>query len=357
MAWLKGSYQVTNVFFFDHINSIGGIETFFYHLGRKYGKDFDITLVYRNGNPDKVCQLSKYIRVKRYREGQIIRCKRFFATFNASILDYVDAEEYYQILHGDYTAMRVFPQDHAKIMGRISVSDVVRNSYKAAKGIDSIVSYNPYLPEKPNKVLNLISATRLTPEKGWERMLKFADALDKANVPFLWTVYTDSTNTACGNKSIAMLPPRQDVLDFVANADYYVQLSDCEGYCYSVVEALSVGTPVIVTDFPVASEIGVINGENGFVLPMDMSDIPIASIRKGLKKFKYTPPEDKWGELLYEAPSTYEEERNRGVVVRCKRIYIDLEFERTVEFGEEWRCPVVRAEKLESMGLVDIIEE
>lgn len=356
MAWLKGSYQVTNVFFFDHINSIGGIETFFYHLGRKYGKDFDITLVYRNGNTDKICQLSKYIRVKRYREGQIIRCKRFFATFNASILDYVEAEEYYQILHGDYTAMRVFPQDHAKIMGRISVSEVVRNSYKAAKGIDSIVSYNPYLPEKPNKVLNLISATRLTPEKGWERMLKFADALDKANVPFLWTVYTDSPNTACGNKSIAMLPPRQDVLDFIANADYYVQLSDCEGYCYSVVEALSVGTPVVVTDFPVASEIGVINGENGFVLPMDMSDIPIASICKGLKKFKYTPLEDKWGELLAKGAPGFDAVKTEMVRVRCKKYYFDLVFSRHINCGEEWEVPRIRAEKLENLDLVEVLE-
>lgn len=348
---------MTNVFFFDHINSIGGIETFFYHLGRKYGKDYDITLFYRNGDANKICQLSKYIRVKRYRDGQKIRCKRAFVTFHASILDNIEAEEYYQILHGDYTAMRVFPQDHLKIMGRISVSDVVRDSYKGAKGIDSIVSYNPYTAEKPKKVLNLVSATRLTPEKGWERMLTFANALDKSGVTFLWTVYTDSPNRQCGNPSIALLPPRQDVLDFIANADYYVQLSDCEGYCYSVVEALSVGTPVIVTDFPVAKEVGVVDGENGFILPMDMGVIPIELIRKGLKKFKYTPPQDKWDELLVPSESTYAEEVKQSVLVRCKRVYYDLEFQRTMDFGEKWRCPILRAEKLEGLDLVEIVEE
>ena len=31
-----------NVFYFKNINSIGGIETFFWQLGKKYGKDFDI---------------------------------------------------------------------------------------------------------------------------------------------------------------------------------------------------------------------------------------------------------------------------------------------------------------------------
>ena len=348
---------MTNVFFFDQINSIGGIETFFYHLGKKYGKDYDITLFYRKGDFEKISQLSKHIRLRRYRDGEKIRCKRFFATFNASILDYVEADEYYQILHGDYAAMRVFPQDHPKIIGRISVSETVRDSYKNAKKIDSIVSYNPYIAEKPRKVLNLVSATRLTKEKGWERMLTLADALDKANVPFVWTVYTDSPNRACDNKSIALLRPTQNVIDFIANADYYVQLSDCEGYCYSIVEALSVCTPVIVTDIPVAKEIGVINGENGFIVPMDMSNIPVESICKGLKKFKYAPPEDKWGELLCPGSSTYEEEKKQSVEVRCKRIYYDLEFERTMDFGEAWRCPRLRAEKLEGLGLVDIIEE
>lgn len=348
--------MMTNVFYFDQINSIGGIETFFYQLGKKYGKDHDITLFYRTGDAKQVQRLSEYIRVRKYRDGQTIRCKRAFVTFYSDILDYIEADEYYQVLHGDYTAMQIYPKDHAKIGQRIAVSKLVRDSYRAAKGIDSIVSYNPYTAEKPRKVLNLVSATRLTKEKGWERMLVLASALDNAGIPFQWTVYTDNPNKPCGNPSITLKPPRTDVVDFIANADYYVQLSDCEGYCYSVVEALCAGTPVIITDFPVAHEIGVVNGKNGFILPMDMQNLPIAEISKGLKKFNYEPPVDEWGELLAKGAPDFEAVKTEMVRVRCKKYYFDLVFSRHMNYGEEWEVTRIRAEQLENLNLVDILE-
>lgn len=346
-----------NVFYFDQLNSIGGIETFFYQLGKKYGKDFDITVLYRTGDDAQIKRLSQYIRVRKYRSGQAIRCKRMFVCFNPEILDYVEADEYYQVLHGDYTAMRIYPKDHSKIQERISVSNVVHDSYYDAKKIESIVSYNPFTPEKPRKVINLVSATRLTREKGWERMLALADAFDKEDVPFQWVVYTDNPNKQSGNPSIALMPPHLNVLDYIANADYYVQLSDCEGYCYSVVEALSVGTPVIVTDFKVVREIGVEDGKNGFILPMDMSSVPIDRIYKGLKKFKYTPLEDRWGELLFPGIPNYEEEANQVVTVMCKHVYWDLEFSKEMQYGDTWDVPRHRAEKLFDLGLVELVGE
>lgn len=347
---------MTNVFFFDQINSIGGIETFFYQLGKKYGKDFDITLFYRTGDAKQIQRLSQYIHVRKYREGQIIRCKRAFATFNASILDYIEAEEYYQMLHGDYTAMRIFPKDHPKIQGRISVSETVRESYFKSVGIDSIVSYNPFTPEKPREVLNLVSATRLTVEKGWTRMEQLANALEREGVQFTWTVYTDAPNKAVKSQNIILRPPRLDIIDFIANADYFIQLSDCEGYCYSVVEALSVGTPVIVTDIPVMHEIGVVNGKNGWILPLSMQNLPIEDISRGLKKFKYEAPDDKWGELLAESAPDFEAVKTEMVRVRCKKYYFDLVFSRHMNYGEEWEVTRIRAEQLENLDLVDILE-
>ena len=129
-----------------------------------------------------------------------------------------------------------------------------------------------------------------------------------------------------------------------------------EGYCYSVVEALSVGTPVIVTDFKVIREIGVENGKNGWVLPMSMENIPVKDIYKGLKKFKYTAPEDSWSDLL--VPGTCEdyEDPNKAVKVKCKKIYWDIEFKREMEYGEEWKVPLRRADKLFDLGLIDIVE-
>lgn len=343
-----------NVFYFDSINSIGGIETFFYQLGKKYGKDFDITLFYRKGDPAQVKRISQYIRVKKYVPGRTIRCKRAFVCFNPDLLDHVEAEEYYQVLHGDYAAMKIFPKDHAKLQGRIAVSNAVRESYMNSKGIDSIVSYNPFTPEKPRKVLNLISATRLTAEKGWVRMEQLAAALEREGIPFTWTVYSDTHKTVT-SPNIIVRPPRLDIIDFIANADYFVQLSDAEGYCYSIVEALSVGTPVIVTDFAVAHELGIIDGLNGYILPMDMKNIPLKDIYHGLKKFKYKAPEDRWGELLAPGVDEDAEDPNAPIVVKCRKVYFDIELGKMMAYGEEWECNRQRAERLEDLNLVEIV--
>ena len=346
--------KYTNVFYFHTLNSIGGIETFFWQLGKKYGKDFDITVFYRKGDPEQVRRLSEFARVKKYRDGVKIRCKRAFVCFNTDILDSIEADEYFQMLHGEYVKLGYYPDQHPKIQKYISVSETVRDAYQKGKGEDSIVSYNPYTPVKPNKVLNLVSATRLTPDKGYSRMEILAKALEDAGVKFVWTVYTD-TNRAVTSPNIIIRQPRLDVVDFIANADYYVQLSDAEGYCYSVVEALCVGTPVIVTDFTVIHELGVVNGVNGFVLPMDMSNIPIEDICKGLKKFKYKPLPDRWGELLVKGDPDVADE-NQIVRVRAKKFYYDMEEKEMKSVGSEWDCERKRGEYLDDMDLVDILE-
>lgn len=346
-----------NVFYFHTLNSVGGIESFFWNLGKKYGKDFDITLFYKSGDPAQVDRLSQYIRVKKYRDGQKIRCKRAFCCFNTDIMDNIEADEYYQMLHGDYVSLGVYPSYHYKVQKYISVSETVRDAYQKGRGEDSIVSYNPFVPEKPRKVLNLVSATRLTPDKGLNRMVALAEALDNANIPYLWTVFTDISTRPVSNPNIVLLPPRLNVIDYIANADYYVQLSDAEGYCYSVVEALSVGTPVIVTDFKVVHEIGVENGKNGWILPMDMKILPIADIYKGLKRFKYTPPEDSWADLLVPGDSGIIDNPDKPTKVRCKKVYYDLEFKRQMNYGEEWEVPLKRADKLYDLNLVDFVEE
>ena len=344
-----------NVFYFHTLNSIGGIETFFWQLGKKYGADFDITVFYRNGDKKQIERLSKYVRVKKYRDGKVIHAQRAVVGFNTDILDSIEADEYYQMLHGDYVSLGIWPQKHPKIQKFISVSEVVRDSYEIGTGDNSIVCYNPFTPEKPRKVLNLISATRLTKDKGYARMEELAQAFDDAGIPYLWTVYTDN-NRAVTNPNIILRPPRLDILDFIANADYFVQLSDAEGYCYSVVEALSVGTPVIVTDFKVTHEVGVVNGKNGWILPMDMKNLPIAEIYKGLRKFKYEPLPDGWGELLVPSDANYADEAKQTVRVRSLKYYFDMELNRMVNCNEEWECTRQRADYLENIDLVETVE-
>ena len=56
-----------NVFFFYNINSIGGVETFFWELAKKYHKKYDITVYYVTGDPKQISRLRQYVEVIQYK--------------------------------------------------------------------------------------------------------------------------------------------------------------------------------------------------------------------------------------------------------------------------------------------------
>ena len=79
-----------------------------------------------------------------------------------------------------------------------------------------------------------------------------------------------------------------------------VQLSDTEGFAYSVYEAMQVKTPCIITPFASGQE-QITHGKNGWIVPFDMQGIDFDSIlRKDLKvpNFKELGKEEDWIKLL-----------------------------------------------------------
>ena len=54
--------MMRNVFYFLHINRIGGIEQFFAYLAEKY-KDWDITIYYKSGDPQQLNRLRHFVKV------------------------------------------------------------------------------------------------------------------------------------------------------------------------------------------------------------------------------------------------------------------------------------------------------
>lgn len=347
--------RLKNVLYFPNFNVVGGIETYCYEMGLKYGKDYDLTVMFLNGDSAMMNHISKVCRVIRYREGDEIICDTFIFGYGYEILEHVQAKRIIQTFHADYINRHLNPCMDERITDRFGVADNttngIREHFEWAK--DIVTMYNPYTVKKPRKVLKLVSATRLTPEKGYERMVTLAEKLDEAGIPFHWLVFTDKPREF-PNKSISVLPARNDVLDFIADADYLVQLSDTEGYSYSIVEALSVGTPVIVTDIPVAAEQGVVNGKTGFILPFDMSEVPVDAIYKGLRKFTYTPRESHYETVLAKGKAKYAEERKETVTVQARMRYNDLELGRVVENGESIDVKPERADVLIAKGIVGI---
>lgn len=341
----------TNVLYFSNLNAIGGVEAWMNYLCTKY-KDIDIVVYYKTADANQLERLKKHVRCIKW-NGQHIKCEKAFFNYNPDIIDYVDAKEYIQVIHADYKVQSGLQKHvHPRMTKYIAVSKLARDNFIEVTGKPCELSYNPIVLDKPKRVLNLISATRLTVEKGRPRMIKLAQLLDQAGIPYIWTVFTNDTN-GIQNPNVIYMKPRLDITDYIANSDYLVQLSDCEAFCYSVVEALMVGTPVIVTDLPVFNEIG-LNETNSFKLDLDMKNVPIKEIYEKKFDFKYQPPKDNWNNILAKGENTWQEDRNKIVKVTCIRPngYEDIQLHKKVVFGETIECTLERADYLKGLGLV-----
>ena len=348
-----------NIIYYPVLNRIGGIESFVYYLSKKYQDTHDLTVYYDVGYPEQVARLAKCVRTKKY-NGEKIICDKAIFNYRTDIIDNVEANEYIQVIHCDFkeaTKIGYPPNVNPKVTRYVACCKNAANIFEELTGIKPEVSYNPIMLDPPKKVLNLISATRLTGEKGKNRMIQLANMFDAAGIPYIWTIYTNDTN-AINNSNMIYRQPRYDIANFIANADYLVQLSDTEGYPYSILESLSVGTPVIVTDLPVLTEMKVENGVNGFILPFDMKNVPIQKIYEGLQPFEYEANKDRWGSIMAKGKSTYKAERNEKVTIKPVKKYFDLQMNRLVEASEQpFQVTRERAETLVALGVVTIIED
>ena len=342
----------SNILYFSYLNAIGGTEQWMFYMIKKYPKK-DIVIYYKTADLKQLERLKKYVRCIKF-TGQHIKCKKAFFNYNPDIIEYVDANEYIQVIHADYKVQSGLSNfTSSKITKYIGVSKLACESFTEVTGKPCELCYNPIILDKPKRVLRLISATRLTPEKGRPRMIKLAKLLDDAGIPYQWTIFTNDTNTI-DNPNIIYMQPRLDILDYIADSDYLVQLSDCEAFCYSVVEALMVGVPVIVTDLPVFKEIG-LNEANSFKLDLDMKNVPIKEIYEKKFNFKYEPPKDNWENVLAKGENTWEKDKHKMVTVKCIRQngYDDLVLNRLIKFGEPVKCTLERADYLRELGLVE----
>ena len=176
-------------------------------------------------------------------------------------------------------------------------------------------------------------------------MIILANELTKRNIPFIWLVFTNDKN-AIDNPNVIYMKPRLDIRDYIASADYLVQLSDTEAWCYSVLESLLLGTPVITTPIPSFEEMGVKSGENGYILNWNMHDIPVEDIYNNIPTFSFKAPKDIYDKLLVDKPTTYDP--NELYECRALKNYYDIVFNKQIKKGDilPEKIPRERAEEL-----------
>lgn len=207
-------------------------------------------------------------------------------------------------------------------------------------------------------------------------MLKLAQELKKSNIKFRWTIFTDLNlynKKPFDIEEIVYMKPSHNFMDYIAEADYGVQLSDTEGYSYFINECLQYGTPAISTNFPSAYE-NIEDGINGYILDMNLNNLDIDKIVNNIPKdFKYKEKgkEEDWIKLLNK-----KKERNKNMFrITAKQDYTDKRPEliedynkgKEVKYNGEGNAiikqndvylinDITRAKEIEKSGLAEVKE-
>lgn len=339
-----------NIIYVSDISIIGGVETYVYEMVKKY-HNLDIAVVYKSIHPTQLQRIRKYCPAYKF-EGQDIICKVAVINYDTTIIPYIKEGKIYQGIHADYENEAYqkrnikVPQDK-RVFEYIAVTQHVADSFKKMTGNENVrVGYNP-LTIDDEEPLVLVSATRLSSIKGKDRMIKLAEALDNAEINYIWYVFTNDIDNVHLPNFIYM-KPRLDVGKWISKADYLVQLSDTEACSYAINEALYRNVPVIVTPLPYLSEIGVEDGKNAYIMEFDCSNIDhIVNNIENVPKFQFKKLPDSYNKILAKGKSKYEEKKKTIVKFQCTRPYRDLELQVKKKAGDEYEITQERAEYLQ----------
>lgn len=297
------------------------------------------------------------------------------------MIDDVEADEYYFVSHANYQEIGCVPPitnpklTHYIGVSQFAVDKLEEYGKKLGKKIKIIKCYNPLTLEPKEKVMHLISATRLDDKvKGGERTIKLIEALDryceKTGRHYIWTIFSNPVAIKIDSPNVALMKQRVDVRPYVANADYVIQLSnDMETYCYTINEALGYGVPIVTTPLSICKELP-IDENMSIELKYDCSNVDEVAkqiFEKEVKPFKYSPPEDSWEDFIIKEKSTYEEEKEMMYLVEATNKYertntsdnqlSDKYGKRYVpKQGEQWEVDFARKETLVELGFATLIK-
>jgi glycosyltransferase involved in cell wall biosynthesis len=289
--------------YISHLNKIGGVETFAINLCNRTGFD----LIFNTAS------LSALKKVN-YKAVSLD-----FADTDYDVLiigtawgkspDRIKARINIQVVHADYKAYiegwnfiykrLPYITHHVAVGHHVAKQFQAVTGYKADRVIHNLLD-SPQSVKKakiPASPLKLVTLSRISKEKGFFRMIEMAE---KINVPFCWDVYGDFSTMFA--KSIIPLMGKFRLMgitdrpkEIIGQYHYLVQLSDTEGFPYSVYESLQCLTPVISTDYPSVHEL-IKDGDNGYILDMELSNFDIKKILNVPKitKFKEKSSTDDW---------------------------------------------------------------
>ena len=245
-------------------------------LGKCYKDKYDVVILYDEINEKTKNSFEKYFKCIKRETDTIYLCDRLLVTYSSYFYpkNIVNLDKNYLFIHGnmsDYeNVIRYHDDIYTNYVAVSKIASEKAKGYFPTENIEYVL--NPYkLDEEVPKRMKLTSTLRSTPVKRIDRIEKMAKLMDELQIPYTWEVFTDKNeNTNIGGLIFRQRTPNP--LPYVKDSDYFVLLSDSESFSYSVIEALSVNTKVVVTPLPVYNEIGVIEDENSIVIPFEYFD-------------------------------------------------------------------------------------
>jgi len=303
-------------------NLIGGVERFVENFCKRMNKYYKVTLLFDWVEDYKLLiDVSDFADVQKIDKDTVYNFDYFInsTAWGYSPFANIEAMKVVQIVHADYRHVIEnwnfkYAKDK-KTTHHVCVGKIVKEAfeeatpYKCDAIIYNLLDNNIKLSKKPkNKILNLITCSRLSFEKGFVRMLKFAQLLEQNNIDYVWNVYGNINGqyalkiaaTFKDHPKVIFKGVTREPFKEINKADYLVQLSDTEGFAYSVYEAMQVKTPCIITPFASGNE-QIKNGVNGYIIPFDMKDIDLKKIVNNIPvvpEFEELGKEQHWINLL-----------------------------------------------------------
>lgn len=360
------------IFYQSNFCQMGGVETMAYNWCWWLRNFFDVTVLYCTGDYKRIQLMKRLVKLEKYEEGKIYECDIFIRnSVWGTIPKNIKAKRMIEMRHANYKYLldKGLLYQQYKDMG---INEIVGCGEYVSKMSDEVLHDHPttikniLLPrKKTNKVLRLISCTRLDPAKGWERMLKLCEMMKQANIKFEWNVFTNAFSYKSPYDELHLWKSRTDIWDYLADADYTVLLSDSEGLPYTVQESLQYQVPCIVTDVGGCTEL-IKDGVNGYVVPLDMNfDInKIKNIPK-CKEYDNHSLEDWLNYLGYNGKidktkimqDFEKEEIEMKAKVKAIIEFNDMEENTKRKVGDEFIVDIERAEYLVEHKAVEILEE
>ena len=302
----------------NFLYKIGGIETANRHLARAFA-DYNLTFVFGSihGKPDmrQMMELAKTCDVivddgKRRYETDVLIFTNYDSAPN--IINRVKADKIYQQIHADFVNLtkrggwQYFKwAPDPKVDRVLAVSDTAQKALMQKWGIDSVVVPNVLTPVNDQRLVFLV-LSRATIEKGIERVIELCDRFSAAGKDFVFYLASTVDNADAKlmqeigkRERIVLVEPSVYSQELLRAADYLVQLSHSESYCYSIREALQRQVPVIGSDIPEFNKL-IKNGVNGYIIKDDYSNLDIDAIfdnKLKLKPYSEDVPEI-WRDVL-----------------------------------------------------------